>query len=129
MLPVNEVVPPELTHAILGAAISVHRELGPGLLESTYRSCLVDVLKADGMRVEWEKFIPVTFRGRPVDAAYRADVIVDGKVLLELKAVEALTRLHEAQVLTYLRHTGLRVGLLVNFNVATLMSGVRRFVR
>ena len=122
-------VPLELTHAILGAAISVHRELGPGLLESTYQSCLVDQLRQDGMAVEVETIIPVRYRGRALDGGYRADVVVERKVLLELKAVDAISPIHKAQTLTYLRHSGLKVGLLINFNVPRLMSGVHRFIR
>ena len=125
---INE-VPAALTRAILGSAISVHRELGPGLLESTYQSCLVEQLKADGMTVDSESTIPVRYKGRTLEAIYRADIIVNNQVLLELKAVDALSPIHEAQTLTYLRHTGLRVGLLINFNVPRLMSGVRRFIR
>jgi GxxExxY protein len=122
-------VPLDLTRAILGAAICVHRELGPGLLESTYQSCLVDQLKQDGMAVEVETVIPIRYKGRAIDGSYRADVVVNGKVLLELKAVDAISPLHKAQTLTYLRHAGLKVGLLINFNVPRLMSGVHRFIR
>ena len=122
-------VPPELTRAILGSAISVHRELGPGLLESTYRKCLVEQLREDGMTVESEKLIPVRYRGRPIDASYRAHIIVESRVLPELKAVENLSPVHEAQTLTYLRHTALKIALLINFNVPRLMEGVRRFIR
>jgi GxxExxY protein len=119
----------ELTRAILGSAISVHRELGPGLLESTYRTCLMEQLRMDGMDAEAETYIPVRYKGRDVGATYRADVIVNGKVLIELKAVDALTPMHKAQTLTYMRHSGLAVGLLINFNVPRLMAGVHRFVR
>ena len=122
-------VPLELTRAILGAAIAVHRELGPGLLESTYQGCLVDQLRQDGMTVEVETTIPIRYRGRAIDGSYRADVVVEGKVLLELKKVDAISPLHKAQTLTYLRHAGLKVGLLINFNVPRLMSGVHRFIR
>ena len=123
----NTAVPAELTRAILGSAISVHRELGPGLLESTYRACLLKQLRADGMPVRCEVEIPIQYKGFEIESTYRADLIVDDKVLIELKAVEHLLPLHESQVLTYLRHTRLEVGLLINFNVTRLMSGVRRF--
>jgi GxxExxY protein len=119
----------EKTRAILGSAIEVHRALGPGLLESTYRVCLVKQLSVDGMKVDEEVAIPINYRGCQLDAAYRADVIVDQAVLLELKAIDGLLPIHEAQVLTYLKHTNLQVGLLINFNVHRLMSGVRRLVR
>ena len=118
-----------LTRAILGSAIRVHRELGPGLLESTYRTCLMKQLEADGVSAQQEVVIPIRYRGMDIDSVYRADVIVDGRVLLELKAVETLLPLHEAQTLTYLRHSNMPVGLLINFNVKRLMLGVRRFVR
>jgi len=123
----NTAVPAELTRAILGSAISVHRELGPGLLESTYRACLLKQLQADGMPVRCEVEIPIQYKGFEIESTYRADLIVDDKVLIELKAVEHLLPLHESQVLTYLRHTRLEVGLLINFNVRRLMNGVRRF--
>jgi GxxExxY protein len=118
-----------LTRAILGSAIRVHRELGPGLLESTYRTCLMKQLEEDAIPAEQEVVIPIRYRGMDIDSVYRADIIVDRKVLIELKAVETLLPLHDAQTLTYLRHSNLGVGLLVNFNVKRLMLGVRRFVR
>ena len=116
------------TKAILGSAIEVHKALGPGLLESTYRACLAKQLLMDGMSAEVEIAIPIRYKGHLLDAGYRADVIVDRSVLVELKAMETLLPIHEAQVLTYLKHTNLPVGLLINFNVRHLMSGVRRFV-
>jgi len=118
----------EKTHLILGSAIEVHRNLGPGLLESTYRTCLVRQLQIDGLAAEAEVAIPIHYKGHLLDAGYRADIIVDRCVLLELKAMEVLRPIHEAQLMTYLRHTRLQVGLLINFNVRTLMSGVRRFI-
>ena len=124
----NTKVPVELTQAILGSAITVHRELGPGLLESTYRACLLKQLQADGLAAQSEVEIPIRYKDFAIDAKYRADVIVEQKVLLELKAVENLAPLHETQVLTYLRHAKLDIGLLINFNVSRLMSGVRRFI-
>jgi GxxExxY protein len=120
---------PEFTRRILGSAIEVHRELGPGLLESTYRVCLVQQLLLDGHDVKQEVPIPVTYKGSTVDASFRADLIVDDSVLLELKAVEHLLPLHEARTLTYMRLCNLKIGLLINFNVSRLKDGVRRFVR
>jgi|SRR5678815_619055 len=120
---------PELTRLILESAIAVHRELGPGLLEGSYRTCLLQQLASDGLSARHEVPIPITYKGVTTDFAYRADVIVEDRVLLELKAVEALLPVHEAQVLSYLKHSGLRVGLLMNFNAPRLMTGVRRFVR
>ena len=124
----NTNVPTDLTRAILGAAISVHRELGPGLLESTYRACLLRQLEADGLAVASEVEIPIRYKNFAIEAKYRADLIVEGKVLVELKSVDNLAPLHDAQVLTYLHHAGLDVGLLINFNVTRLMSGVHRLI-
>ena len=125
----GEQVMGEITRRILGCAIEVHRELGPGLLESTYRTCLVKQLLMDGLYVEEEVGIPIQYKGQFVESSYRADLIVDRAVLLELKALERLLPIHEAQTLTYLKHSRLRVGLLINFNVTSLMKGVRRYVR
>jgi GxxExxY protein len=123
-----EHVNPALTHAIIGSAITVHRALGPGLLESTYRACFVNQLAIDGLRARQETAIPLRYNDLHVDFAYRADIIVEDSVVVELKAVEALLPVHQAQLLTYLKHSGLRVGLLINFNVPQLIRGVRRFV-
>jgi len=119
----------EKTRAIIGAAIKVHRALGPGLLESTYRACLVKQLSDDGMTAEEEVPIAILYNNHRLDVGYRADVIVDRTVLLELKSMDALLPIHEAQILTYLKHTNLEVGLLINFNVRILTRGVRRLVR
>jgi GxxExxY protein len=125
----KEDVCPELTRPILRSAIEVHRELGPGLLESTYRVCLVHQLLLDGHDVRQEIPVPTTYKGCVIDATFRADLIVDDSVLLELKAVENLLPLHEAQTLTYMKLCNLRIGLLINFNVRRLTDGIRRFVR
>ena len=122
-----EIIQPELTFRIVGAAIEVHRNLGPGLLESTYRACLVEQLLIDGMSVEAEVEIHITYMGRRTGAQYRADLVVQRIALVELKAVEALLPIHSAQLLSYLRLSGLPVGLLINFNVPKLTTGVRRF--
>ena len=119
---------PTLTWRILRSAIEVHRHLGPGLLESAYRECLVDEMSHDGLSVQREVPIPIVFRGRKIDFAYRADLIVEKEVLVELKAVEHLLPVHEAQTLTYMRLGGLHVGLLLNFHATLLKDGVRRFV-
>src|SRR6476469_3430507 len=119
----------ELTRRILGSAICVHRQLGPGLLESTYRACLVGQLELDGFGVRSEVAIPIRYAGSQFESGYRADLVVEGKVLVELKAVERLLPIHEAQTLTYLRHSNLPVGLLINFNVIQLTRGIRRFAR
>lgn len=118
----------ETTRRILGSAIKVHREIGPGLLESTYRSCMAQQLAMDGFGVEQEVPIPISYQGLVLPTAYRADLIVDASVLLELKAVAEILPIHTAQTLTYLRHANLRVGLLINFNVPLLRQGVRRYL-
>lgn len=117
-----------LTDKVLGAAFEVHRLLGPGLLESTYKNCMLHELGLRGLRVEQEIALPIEYKSVPIEAAYRADLVVEGKVLVELKAVEHLLPIHEAQILTYLKHGRLPVGLLLNFNVQHLKSGIRRFV-
>ena len=116
----------DLTQKILGCAFDVHARLGPGLLESTYRACKEHRLRGDGLSVQCEVPIAINFDGALISTAYRADVIVEGKVLLELKAVESFLSIHLAQLRTYLEHSRLPVGLLLNFNVKSLKEGVRR---
>ena len=106
----------ELTSKIIAAAIEVHRALGPGLLESAYLACLVRELVLRGIPIEQEKPLPVEYKGVRLDCGYRLDLLVNGKVVVELKAVDALHPVHEAQLLTYLKLSGCRVGLLINFN-------------
>jgi len=118
----------ELTHAIIGAAIEVHKGLGPGLLESAYEVCLCDELQRAGLNFRRQVDLPVIYKGRQLDCGYRIDVIVEDSVILELKAVEKLTDIHEAQLLTYLRLSKKRVGLMINFNVAKLRDGIVRRV-
>ena len=118
----------DLTSRILGCAFDTHRILGPGLLESTYRTCLAHELAACGLHVRQEVPIPITFRDLHLDASYRADLIVEDVVLIELKAIEKLLPVHHAQTLTYLRHSGLRVALLMNFNVPRLKLGLHRLI-
>lgn len=118
----------ELTNQILGAAIEVHRALGPGLLESTCRACLAQELTLRGHRVHTEQALPLEYRGVKLPCGYRMDVVVDGKVVVEVKAQDGLAPIHEAQLLTYLKLSGLRVGLLINFNVVVLRDGIRRLV-
>lgn len=118
----------KITDAIIGAAISVHRELGPGLLESAYEECLVYELIEQRMKVERQKGLPVTYRGVQLDCGYRIDLLVEDHVVVELKAVERLVPIHEAQLLSYLKLSGCEVGLLINFNVKTLKDGIRRLV-
>jgi len=118
----------ELTHEIVGAAIEVHRHLGPGLLESSYRECLCHELLLRGISFQKEFQLPLAYKGVSLDCGYRVDVLVEEIVPVELKAVQALTPVHEAQLLTYLRLGGWNVGLLINFNVAVLKQGIRRRV-
>ena len=124
----NDGAEAELTDRIIGAAIAVHRALGPGLLESAYEACLVFELMARQLRVERQVALPIVYRGNRIDCGYRLDLVVEGVVIVELKAVERLLPLHDAQVLTYLKLSGLRVGLLLNFNVPLLKDGVRRLI-
>ena len=118
----------DLTHKIIGAAIEVHRALGPGLLESAYQACLAREFSLRGLPFEQEKPIPVEYKGVRLDCGYRLDFAVAGKVVVELKAVEAIHPIHEAQLLSYLKLTGYRVGLLINFNVPILKDGIKRMV-
>ena len=117
-----------ITEAVIGAAMDVHRELGPGLLESAYEACLAYELAQRGFAAERQKEMPVTYRGIAIDCGYRMDLLVEGKVVVELKAIEALLPVHEAQLLSYLRLSGCRVGLLINFNTKMLKTGIRRVV-
>ena len=118
----------ELTSQIIGAAIDVHKALGPGLLESAYQACLAREMELRKIPFEREKPLPVSYRGEYVECGYRLDFLVDGKVIVELKSVNELHPIHEAQLLTYLKLTGCRVGLLINFNVLKLIDGVVRRV-
>jgi len=116
------------TSAIIGAAIEVHRHLGPGLLESAYEECLCHELHLRGLTFERQVDLPVTYKGLHLGCGYKIDLIVEHEVVLELKAVEALLPVHEAQLLTYLKLSGKHVGLLINFNTAVLIRGIKRIV-
>ncbi len=118
----------QLTDLVIGSAIEVHRALGPGLLESTYEMCLCRELALRQISFERQKPIPVVYKGIKLDCGYRADVVVDGRLLVEMKSVEALLAIHDAQLLSYLKLGGWKVGLLINFNVQLLKSGIRRRV-
>jgi GxxExxY protein len=115
-----------LSKRIIGAAIEVHRSLGPGLLESTYEACLARELTLAGLAFERQLVLPVEYKGVQIDAGYRLDLVVEGLVVVEIKAVEALLPVHDAQLITYLKLTGKPLGLLINFNVPTLVQGIRR---
>ncbi|HVF39929.1 MAG TPA: GxxExxY protein [Gemmatimonadaceae bacterium] len=116
----------DLTRDIIGAAIEVHRLLGPGLLESTYRDCLCYELAECGFEIVAEPFVSIRYKRLRIERAFRPDLIVENQVLLELKHIEKILAIHEAQVRTYLRLTGLTVGILFNFNSVVLMNGIRR---
>ena len=121
---------PELntvTSNIIGACIAVHKALGPRLLESVYETCLCRELSLSGIAFRRQISIPVEYRGAKLEAGYILDMVVERQVVVELKSVDAIQRIHEAQILTYLKLTGLPLGLLINFNVPNLVSGVRRF--
>lgn len=117
-----------ITEQIIGAAIEVHRELGPGLLESAYEACLVYELAQRGLKVERQKALPVRYKDVNLDAGYRLDLLVEDCVIVELKAVAELAPIHDAIMLTYLKLSGITLGLLINFNVRLLKDGVRRLV-
>lgn len=117
-----------LTRSIIGAAITVHKQVGPGLLESAYQACLAREFVLQGIPFEQEKSLPVEYKGVLLECGYRLDFLVGGSVVVELKTVEALGKIHEAQLLTYMRLTGSRIGLLINFNVPVLRNGIKRMV-
>lgn len=118
----------ELSNLIIGKAIEVHKTLGPGLLESAYKECLYYELISAGLQVEKEKPLPIIYKEIKLDHGYRIDLLVENKVVIELKTVEALTDVHMAQVLTYLKFGHFKLGLLLNFNVMLLKDGLKRFI-
>jgi GxxExxY protein len=118
-----------ITEAIIGDAIAVHRRLGPGLLESTYEVCLASLLSRRGWKVERQLGLPVMFEGERIECGYRVDLLVEDRVVVEVKMVAELLPVHFAQLSTYLKLSNCEVGLLINFNVAQLVDGVRRIVR
>ena len=120
--------PSELTGIILEKAITVHRNLGPGLLESSYSVCLAYELERGGLFVEKEKSLPVTYQGIQLDGGYRIDLLVEQQIIIEIKAVDKLVPLHLAQILTYLRLADLQIGFLLNFNAPIMKEGIKRVV-
>jgi len=118
----------EISKQVIGAAIEVHRQLGPGLLESTYETCLAHELTLRELPFMRQKPVPVIYKSVTLDAGFRVDLLVADKVVVELKAVETLLPVHKAQVLTYLKLTGCKLGLLINFNVPVLKNGIKRLV-
>jgi GxxExxY protein len=117
-----------VTSVVLDAAIMVHKEMGPGLLESIYHHCLVKELRNRGLRVEPLVVIPLKYRGQLINKDYVIDLLVEGEIIVELKAIECLLPVHEAQIISYLRLADKCIGLLINFNVPLLKQGFRRFV-
>lgn len=113
---------------IIGAAIEVHKELGPGLLESVYEACLIKELNDRGLKVESQVNLPLLYKGKKLYKDFRIDLLVEDKVIVELKAISEIQPLHEVQLVTYLKLSGKRLGLLINFNVPTLVDGIRRKV-
>ncbi len=118
----------ELTREVIGAAIEVHKILGPGLLESAYEECLCREFELRKLPCERQKELPIEYKGVKLDCGYRLDIVVAKSLILELKACERLEPIHEAQLLTYLKLTGIKVGLLINFNVPVLKDGIKRMV-
>jgi len=117
----------DLTGRVIGCCIEVHRALGPGLLESTYQQCLARELAIQEVEFQLEVPLPVEYKGVHLDCGYRVDVVVEGELLLELKAVEEVLGIHQAQVLTYMKLSGMTTGLLINFNTEVLKNGIKRF--
>ncbi len=113
---------------MIGSIIEVHKSLGPWLLESVYERCLSYELTAANIKHETQKELPIEYKGLKLDAGYRIDVLVDNKIIVELKVVDKILPIHEAQILTYMKLAGIKVGLLVNFNVTKAIDGVKRFV-
>ena len=118
----------ELSKKVIGCALEVHKTLGPGLLESTYEQCLAHELKTAGILFRLQVQLPVEYKGTHLDCGYRVDLLVDNRIIIELKSVDTLLPIHEAQLLTYMRLSGIKIGLLMNFNVKRLKDGLKRFV-
>jgi GxxExxY protein len=118
----------ELSRSVIGCAIEVHRNLGPGLLESTYRPCLAHELSQAGIPFQMELPLPVQYKGILLDCGYRIDLLVSGDLIVEIKSLETILPIHHAQTLTYMRLAKVPVGLLINFSVAKLQNGIKRFV-
>lgn len=118
----------EISKIVIGCAIEVHKNLGPGLLESAYQECLCYELKKRGLKIDKEKPLPVVYKEIKLDQGYRIDILVENKVVIELKTVEYFTDVHSAQILTYLKLGEYKLGLLINFHVSLLKNGIKRFI-
>lgn len=117
----------QITEKIIGCAIEVHKNLGPGLLESAYEECLAFELQNEGLKVERQKPVPVVYKDIKLDCGYRIDILVNDLVIIELKTVDAFNPVHEGQILTYLKFAKKSIGLLINFNVTLLKNGIKRY--
>ncbi|MCQ8887702.1 GxxExxY protein [Pseudoalteromonas agarivorans] len=115
-----------LTKKVIGCAIEVHRALGPGLLESSYERCFMYELHDAGLLVKNQILLPINYKGRSIDAGYRLDILIPGELIIELKAVDKLLPIHSAQLITYLKLSGIKTGLLINFNQVKLLDGIKR---
>ena len=124
----NNVEFSELSNRVIGCAIEVHKELGPGLLESAYQECLCHELSLNNISFEREKSLPIVYKGISLDCGYRLDIVIENEVIIELKSIEQLKSIHEAQMISYLKLSGIRQGLLINFNVELLKNGLKSFV-
>jgi GxxExxY protein len=127
-VPIRQLTAQQVSHAIIAAAMKVHTELGPGLLESTYTACLQYELARAGVRSATQVGLPVVYFGVKLELGYRMDLLAEDLVVVEIKSVEAVSPVHQAQILSYLKLSGKSIGLLINFNVVHLKDGIRRFV-
>ena len=118
----------QLSKEIIGCAIEVHKNIGPGMLESAYEECLAYELKQKGLNFERQKPVAVHYKEIKLDCGYRIDLLVENQIVLELKSIESLSKIHTAQILTYMRFANIRKGLIINFNVTMLKNGIKRFV-
>lgn len=116
----------DITGTVIGAAVEVHRELGPGLLESVYEACLIEELRNRGLKVKNQLVLPIVYKGKILSKEFRVDLLVEDEIIIELKAVEKLLDIHEVQLVTYLKLSNKKLGLLINFNVPVLTKGIRR---
>lgn len=118
----------EISKKIIGSAIEVHKQLGPGLLESSYETCLAYELRQQGLNIKTQVALPLVYKDVKLSAGYRIDILVENKVIIEMKAVDALADIHTAQLLTHLKQKNLKLGLLINFNSITVIHGVKRII-
>ena len=118
----------EISYAIIGCAYKVHRQLGPGLLESTYEVCLEYELKKAGLQVQRQVYLPVIYESIKLDAGYKIDLLIENQIIVELKAIDKIAPVHQAQLMAYLKLSGKQLGLLINFNVPDLQQGIKRII-